>query len=313
MGGKSSKSRLIPGVHQGTLQNTLEGHPDAVTCCCYSSDGKYFATSSGTNVCVWNAKKMTRLREMTDHGHKKEVTAVCFSPDSTRILSCGKDSKICLWDIKTGNRLYANRLLRGSFMHCTFALDTNNLWATASQEKTACLWEIQGQNVQKTLLMGHKDIVFQVSFSTDKILVASCSDDKSIRLWNRSSGKAVRKLKDRYSRILTCQFSPNGTLIAAVVDGERVRVWSVTTGEIVNVLEGHHISPVLCCAFSPDGKTLATGSVDKTYALWSMDQLHGLPIFHKKAHDSAIQTIAYSPCGNYIATGSSDRKVNIWI
>lgn len=256
---------------------------------------------------------MTKLRQFADHGHRREATAACFSPDSSQLLSCGKDSKICLWDVKSGNRTYANRLLRGPFTHCAFAPDTDKLWATASEEKCACLWEIQGSHVTKNLLEGHSDLVFQVCFSSDKILLASCSNDKTIRMWNRTSGKLVRKLKDRYSRILTCQFSPDGSLVAAVVDGERVRMWSVTSGEIVNVLEGHHVDPVLCCAFSPDGKTLATGSVDKTYALWNIDQLHGLPLFHKKAHASGVQTIAYSPCGKFIATGSLDRRVHVWV
>ena len=315
MGGKGSKStKLIPGVHQGVLCNSLQGHTDTVTSCCYSPDGKYLATcSADKKVILWDAKKMVNLRQFTDHGHRKEVTAVCFSPDSTKLLSCGKDSKLCLWDVKSGVRTYSNRLLRGPFMHCAFSLDTSNVWATASEARCACLWEVQDGRVSKNVLEGHKGIVFQVCFSVDKILLASCSDDRSIRLWNRSSGKLVRKLKDRYSRILTCQFSPVGSLIAAVVDGERVRIWSVTSGEIVNVLEGHHSDPVLCCAFSPDGKMLATGSVDKTYALWNVHQLHGLPDFHRKAHASGVQTIAYSPCGNYIATGSIDRKIYIWL
>lgn len=315
MGGKGSKkAKIVRGVHQGVVHRTLEGHTAAITCCCFSQDGKYLATcSADTKVILWDTKKMSMHRQLVDHGHRKEVTAVCFSPDSSKLLSCGKDSKLCLWDVKSGARTYSNRLLRGSFTHCAFAPDTKDLWATASEAQCACLWQIQDGRVSKKLLEGHKDIVFQVCFSSDRIHLASCSKDQSIRMWNRSSARIVRKLKDRYSRILTCQFSPDGSLIAAVVDGERVRIWSVTSGEIVNVLEGHHSDPVLCCTFSPYGDTLATGSADQTYALWNVQQLHGLPVFHKKAHTGGVQAIAYSPCGNYIATGSADKKLHIWV
>ena len=132
-------------------------------------------------------------------------------------------------------------------------------------------------------------------------------------LWNRNSGKQVGKLKDPYSRVLTCQFSPDGTLIAAVVEGERVRVWNVVLGEVVNVLEGHHIAPVVCCAFNPDGDIVATGAVDKTYALWQVRDVQPLPLYHAKAHTGGVQTVAFSPNGRYLATGSSDTTVRLWV
>ena len=170
-----------------------------------------------------------------------------------------------------------------------------------------------GSRMERRELVGHKGIVFQVCFSPDKVLLASCSNDKTIIVWNRSSTKRVQKFKDPYSRVLTCQFSPDGTLIAGVVEGERVRIWNTITGDIVNVLEGHHIEPVLCCAFSPDGSLLATGAGDKTYALWSVTEVQALPVFHSKAHSSWVQTVAFSPDGRLLATGSNDKRVKLWV
>ena len=53
-------------------------------------------------------------------------------------------------------------------MHCAFSLDTSNVWATASEARCACLWEVQDGRVSKNVLEGHKGIVFQVCFSVDK-------------------------------------------------------------------------------------------------------------------------------------------------
>ena len=197
-------------------------------------------------------------------------------------------------------------------LHCVYSPDDNYCFATASEDKTASIWHIEGARMIRRELVGHKDVVFQVCFSSDKVLLASCSNDKCIIVWNRSSYKRVGKLRDPYSRVLTCQFSPDSTLIAAVVDGERVRIWNVLLEEIVNVLEGHHIEPITCCAFAPDGSTIVTGSGDKTFALWNVSETQTLPFYHSRAHDSWVQTVAFSPDGKLLATGSLDKKVNVW-
>lgn len=217
-----------------------------------------------------------------------------------------------LWDPVNGSALQkAVKHLEG-VLHCCFSLDNNSIFATASEDKTAGIWEIKGPKMEKKELAGHKDVVFQVCFSSDNVTLASCSNDQRIILWNRRTARCLSKLRDPYSRILTCQFSPDGTLIAAVVEGERVRIWNVIQGEVVNSLEGHHIEPITCCAFSPDGSIITTGSRDKTFALWSVEKHRALPEFHSKAHKTMIQAVAFAPAGKMLATGSSDKTVNIW-
>ena len=228
-------------------------------------------------------------------------------------ITAGKDGRVVLWDPVTGSVLQKAMKHMGGVLHCCFSLDNNSIFATASEDKMAGIWEIKGPRMERKELAGHKDIVFQVCFSSDNVTLASCSKDQRIILWNRRTARRLSKLRDPYSRILTCQFSPDGTMIAAVVEGERVRIWNVIQGEVVNSLEGHHIEPITCCVFSPDGSIVATGSQDKTFALWGVDKHHALPEFHTKAHESGIQTVAFAPTGKMLATGSNDRTVNIWI
>lgn len=315
MGGKGSKAvRKTAGEpHRGVLAATLDGHKDSVLCCTFSSDGRYLAScSADKTLIIWELRNMKPLHHIK--GHKSEVNAVSFSPDSTTLLSCSRDCKVNLWDVKKGERLFSTHLSTyGPLMHCAFALDNNKMFATASERECIAIWEIQAHKVKKRILEGHSGIVFQVCFSPDNIQVASCGNDKRIILWNRSSGKVVAKLKDKYSAILTCQYNHDGTLIAGVVDGERVRIWNVLTNEIAFVLEGHHLSPVLSCAFSPDGGILATVSGDKTYALWDISDPHSPPVYHAKAHDNWIQTVAFSHDGVYLVTGSNDHKIHLWI
>ena len=330
MGAKQSSSS--GRAYKGALNQTLAGHRDVVLCCAFSADGKFMAScSADRTIVVWDAKTFKFKHQL--RGHSADVTAVCFSPESDLLLSCkltngfilydslnnvvcnsgGKDRRVILWDPKKGKLVQKATKHQGGILHCAYSLDNNSLFATASVDKTIGIWQIKAPKLERKELAGHKGIVHQVCFSSDNVTLASCSEDKSIILWNRRTARRVAKLKDPYSRVLTCQFSPNGILIAAIVEGERVRIWNTVQGEVVNVLEGHHIQEVLCCAFSPDGNTIATGSGDKTYALWNVHENRPPPDFHSKAHEKSLQAITFSPTGKYLVTGSFDRNMKVWI
>ena len=69
-------------------------------------------------------------------------------------------------------------------------------------------------------------------------------------------------------------------------------------------------SAVLGVAFSPDGRTVLTGSVDKTARLW--DVADGRPIGRPMCHELLINSVAFSPDGRTVLTGSWDRTARLW-
>lgn len=91
-----------------------------------------------------------------------------------------------------------------------------------------------------------------------------------------------------------------------------MRIWDAATGQHTETLVGH-MAGVSAVAWSPDSKTLATGSDDKAIRLW--DRVTGRPARAGKpllGHHSYVYCLAFSPKGNILASGSYDEAVFLW-
>jgi len=103
-------------------------------------------------------------------------------------------------------------------------------------------------------------------------------------------------------------WSPDGELLASS-NGCGVRLWETQSGREIRALSGHH-NWVTSVAFSPDGKSLASGSYDNTIRLWQVDSGREIRAFSE--HQNTVTSVAFSPDGKSLATGSYDTTVRLW-
>ena len=80
-------------------------------------------------------------------------------------------------------------------------------------------------------------------------------------------------------------------------------------------LEGHNGS-IFTLSYSPDGRYLASGSVDKTIRIWNLQVLEertqNKTVKILEGHTDWIRTLAYSPDGKYLVSGGYDKTIRIW-
>jgi archaellum biogenesis ATPase FlaH len=143
-------------------------------------------------------------------------------------------------------------------------------------------------------LEGHSGSVYTLAFSRDGGLLASGSDDRTVRLWDPATGAALRTIERHSGSVWTLAFSWDGGLLASGSGDCTVRLWDPATGAALRTLEGHS-DPVYTLAFSRDGGLLASGSGDRTVRLW--DPATGAALRTLEGHSSWVRTLAFSRDG----------------
>jgi WD40 repeat protein/HEAT repeat protein len=159
----------------------------------------------------------------------------------------------------------------------------------------------------------HSGRINAISFNTNGSLLASASNDKTIKVWRISTGISIQTLIGHNKPVTSVSFSPDGKLLASGSRDKTIKIWELNTSFINNeaifTLEGHEKS-VNLVKFSPDSQIIASVSRDEI-KLWKVSTgklLHSL-----KGHEGMVTSFAFSPDKSLLASvADKENMIKLW-
>ena len=159
-------------------------------------------------------------------------------------------------------------------------------------------------------LTGHSSSIKIVAFSPNGGTLASGDHNGTIRFWDVATGELLNTIETEAEEISAVVYSPDGkTLVSTDNHGDNgICFWDVDTGELLKTITAEERA--LSVAYSPDGRTLASGGFGKI-SVWDVATGERLKIFTGHVKDP-VHSVAYSPDGRTLASGCRDSTIILW-
>jgi WD40 repeat protein len=240
---------------------TLSGHTARISGGGFGADGALYSASWDGSVRRWDVA--TGAGEVVATGNPVEAMVMAPSGDRMFLQRDGELSVVGLDGaaLRTMRRKDLEGL--GMIDIRRFSPDGNAL-VLQTRDGSMSLWRIDTGAVVALGDLGHH--ATQVTFSADGAKLAGAMADRTVRIWDTSTGTLVKTLRGHIDLAMSVAFSPDGKHVVSSSYDRTVRVWSLSSGQS-RVLRGHS-GAIETVAWAADGSHLLTGSRDGTLRIW---------------------------------------------
>lgn len=190
----------------------------------------------GGDVCVWGVRRGVLLRRVAFREEAGGVTALVTVSGGTLLVGTLTGGGLAVWTVKGVEEAHITDIAHDLGALCASWLQERELLATGGQDAALRLWEVRGERdlQQVGVLEGHTSAVTGVCWlrgggrGERGEELASCSLDRSVRVWHVDSGGGAGAILGFHTRYVTCLAScPTGTLLVSSSNDHTVRVWSL--------------------------------------------------------------------------------------
>ncbi len=302
--GGSGEVIRIWDVATGELLLTFAAHANTIDSLKYSPNGKVIASHGGDNsVCLWDANTGEFLRNFKED--TTEVSSIDFSKDGKTLAIVSSDGTLRLWNSQTGEKI-KTITSETKLNIVAYSPDGETFACDDDEDGTMLLFDANTAELLYSLEMpAHRQSVNDFRYSPNGRTLA-VSNGFEIYFWNVDSGELQNTITGYAEVVRTVMYSPNEKTIVSLDD--IVRIWDLDTKKLLKTLSLER--SIREVANSPDGKTLACGTYDKTIVLWNISEWEQRGVL--EGHTKGISSLVFSPDGKTLASGSWDDTIRLW-
>ena len=274
----------------------------------------------------------------TLEGHMATVLALDVSPCGRYVASCGKDHQIRLWHTEAerclalatghaeavGSTALSRKVGRydvtgkaasnggGSFMMSVSVDRTLKRWNLPGSEELDRVAEGQGDPISlhaATSVRAHEKDINIVAIAPNDSLIATGSQDKSVKIWKAVDLSLVATLASHRRGVWDCQFSPYDRILATASGDKTIKLWSLGDFSCVRTFQGHTAS-VLRVRFLNGGLQMVSSGADGLVKVWTIRTNECETTM--EGHTDKVWALDLIHDGKQIVSGGADSKIVLW-
>ncbi|KAF1895736.1 hypothetical protein Lal_00037852 [Lupinus albus] len=274
-----------------------------VTCCHFSSDGKFLASAGhDKKVVLWNMD--TLQTESMPAEHKSTILDVRFRPNSSQLATASMDKSVRIWDAANPNHCMQEYTGHNSaVMSVDFHPNKTDLLCFSDSKNEIRFWNMTASSFTGALKGGNAQVRFQPGVG--ELLAAAY--DKGVSIFNVETGTQIYSLQGHPEVVNYICWGANGDVLASV-SRNFVKFWSLSSGKCTKGLsssgEQYH-----SCVFHPTHSNLLVIGGTSCFELWDIAEDKNMNV---SADQNVISCLVQSPVTGIVASSSHDCTVKLW-